>query len=211
MCLNMLRYYGHSLIPLLSLAFTYETHPHSHPHPPELTHTLPLNDSSPIQNSSWPVLSEKKLCPPFILYYATELHPWAQKRGLSALGSVSAGCHGLMKAVWPHDQAAVISLYLCICGASSLYACLHGCGYSSLWCFEIFLWVGGGGCECMCAYFCIFELCVRACEWINQRVFEPTGSSLCDVQEKLYATGWEWKIWRLLRRFSIWDCQTCWN
>lgn len=167
MCLNMLRYYGHSLIPLLSLAFTYETHPHSHPHPPELTHTLPLNDSSPIQNSSWPVLSEKKLCPPFILYYATELHPWAQKRGLSALGSVSAGCHGLMKAVWPHDQAAVISLYLCICGASSLYACLHGCGYSSLWCFEIFLWVGGGG---VWVHVCIFLYIWTVCQgmWVNK-------------------------------------------
>ncbi len=78
------------------------------------------------------LLQKRKTLPslPSALLYS-ELHPWAQN-GLGALGLVSAGCHGLMKAAWPHDHAAVISVYLCIRGASSVYAWLHGCGYSSL-------------------------------------------------------------------------------
>lgn len=70
----------------------------------------------------WPsVLSHKntKLYSP-LLYpsFTTSCTPWLQI-GLGALGLVSAGCHGLMKAVWPHDHAADISAYLCIRGASS--------------------------------------------------------------------------------------------
>lgn len=53
------------------------------------------------------------------------------KNGLGTLALVFAGCHRLMKAVWTLDHAAVISAYLCIRRASSVYARLHGCGYSS--------------------------------------------------------------------------------
>lgn len=60
------------------------------------------------------------------LYYGLGL-----KNGLGTLALVSAGCHRLMKAVWTLGHAAVISAYLCIRRASSVYARLHGCGYSS--------------------------------------------------------------------------------
>lgn len=101
----------------------------------ELTHTLSINDSQPYK--IWPPtfshINEKTLFPSSltVFYYTTELHPWAQT-GLGALGLVSAGCHSLIKAAWLHDHTAIISVYLCIRGASSVYAWLHECGYSSL-------------------------------------------------------------------------------
>lgn len=144
--------------------------------------------------------------------------------GLVALGLVSAGCHGLMKVVWRYNHAAVISVYLCI--ISVLHVCMRVviAAYNTL---SLSAWEGVrvyecvgrmmGGWEGVCAWahmsacMHISVLMKMACARINQRVFEPTGSSLCDVQEKLYESGGEWEIWRLLRRFSIWDCQTCWN
>lgn len=93
-----------TLIPVLSLAFTYETHPpFPSPHTSELTHTLRTNDPQPKSNRSGLLfLSQRNsntLSLPLTLPYdEPEVHPWAQK-GLGALGLVSAGCHGLMKAV----------------------------------------------------------------------------------------------------------------
>jgi len=116
----------------------FETHSHSHPHPPLSwpTPRLPM-PPSPTKTHSGLLCSPtemKNICPPLpltSLYCATELRPWAQN-GLGALGLVSAGCHGLLKAGWRHHHAAAISAYLCIRRASSLCAWLHGCGYSSL-------------------------------------------------------------------------------
>lgn len=106
------------------------------PSPPtsELTHTLPTNDSQPS------LLCESEKLFFFLNYFPlkqlssfslTPFYALGLKNGLGTLALVSAGCHRLMKAVWTLGHAAVISAYLCIRRASSVYARQHGCGYSS--------------------------------------------------------------------------------
>lgn len=169
---SWLRYYGHSLIPLLSLAFTCETPPTpipiSHPHPPLSwpTPCLPMTQSPAEEKNLilalcfFPLWMEEKkqtnnpslLNPPLFMLHSRTL---GLELGLAALVLVSAGCHGLIKGAWPHDRAAIISVYLCICGASSVRAWPHECGYSNVWYLQsVSACVRERKSACVCACVC---------------------------------------------------------
>lgn len=173
MCLNMLRYDGHSLIPLLSLAFTYETHPHSHPHPPLSwpTPCLPMTPS-PIKNSFRPpVFSHRneKLCSPFP--EPSFIKPQSRTLGLTLGWLHWARCPLAATAWWKqrdHMITLLLSVYICAFAGHHLY--MHACMSVVIAAYNILnlcVSVGGsvcvcerecmGTCECMYAYFCIIE------------------------------------------------------
>lgn len=175
MCLNMLRYYGHSLIPLLSLAFTYETHPHSHPHPPELTHTLPLNDSQPYSDLilARPVWKNFALPVSFIM-------PQSCTLGLKNGGWVHwARCLLAVTAWWKQcDHMIRLQLSVYICAFVGHHLCTHACMDVVIAAYDVlksFCGLGGGWVH-VCIFLYIWTVCQGmrvnkpACVWTNRKL-----------------------------------------